>query len=161
MNGALTRRLAAVAGLAIAAASAAWWLGSTRLALENASDPGRSAAAALHAMWLVRALALALLAPRAGALHGWRAGAGEALALVAPCWPVLVLAWSASSAAWPQVVLAEGLLLAGAAVLPLLGQGLQRALPRAELADMAGSTIGAVLAAAVWVAAGLWAPVAP
>jgi hypothetical protein len=161
MNGSLTRRLAALAGLAIAAASAAWWMGSTRLALEKASDPGRSAAAALHAMWLVRALVLALLMPRAGALRGWRAGAGEALSLVAPCWPVLVLAWSASTAAWPQVVLAESLLLAGAALLPLVGQGLQRALPRAELADMASSAVGTVMAAAIWVAAGLWAPVAP
>jgi hypothetical protein len=161
MNAALTRRLAALAGLAIAAAGAMWWLGSTRLALEKGSDPGRSAAATLHAMWLVRALALALLVPRAGAIRGWRAGAGEALALVAPCWPVLVLAWSGCSAPWLQVVLAECLLLAGAAVLPLVGQGLQRALPRAELADMASTAVGAALAAAVWVAAGLWAPVAP
>jgi hypothetical protein len=157
MSEALARRLAALAGLALATAVGLWWLGSTRLALDDGSDSSRNAVSALHAVWLLRAIVLAMLCMRVGALRGWRAGAQEALVLIAPAWPVVVLAWAASAAPWTQVALAECLLLTSALALPLIGQGLRRALPRADVAEMAGTLVGTALAASVWLTRGLWA----
>ncbi len=150
MNPALARRLDAIGGLALAAAAALWWLGSTRLALDAGSDAGHRAADVLVALWLVRGMALALLSLRAGVLRGWRAGAAQALGLIAPSWPLVVLAWSASTAAVTQVALAEGLLLVAGAALPLLGQGLRRLLRWADLAEVAATMLGVGLAAALW-----------
>jgi hypothetical protein len=157
MSTATDRRLAAGAGLALAAAVALWWLGSTRLALDHGADASRSAADALQALWLARALLLATLGLRAGALQGWRGGSGAALALTAPAWPVVVLAWSASSASPAQAALAEAVLLAGSLALPLAGRGLQRLLPRAGFASVLATALGAALAAAVWLGRSLWA----
>ena len=97
MNQALPSRMATMTGLALAAAVALWWLGSSRLALDHGSDPSRSAADALHALLLVRAIVLAMLSLRESTARGWRAGAAAALTLIAPSWPVVVLAWSAST----------------------------------------------------------------
>lgn len=157
MNDVLARRVSALSGIAIAAALALWWLGSSRLALDDGADASRPAADALHALWLVRAMALALLGLRVGALGGWRAGAAAGLVLVAPAWPVLVLAWSASAAPLAQVVLAELLLLAACGVLPLLGLGLHRLLRQASLAEATATLAGVALAAALWFTRGLWA----
>lgn len=157
LNATASRRLATATGLALAAALALWWLGSTRLALDGGSDPGRSSIDALQAAWLVRAMALALLALRVGVWYGWRPGAAAALALIAPAWPIVLLAWSAT--AWPlvPVVLAECVLLAAGCALAWLGLGLRRALQRIELADLAATALGAALAAAVWFTRALWA----
>jgi hypothetical protein len=156
LNDTASRRLATATGLALAAAVALWWLGSTRLALDGGSDPGRSSIDALHAAWLVRAMALALLTPRVGVWHGWRPGAAAALALIAPAWPMVVLAWSAT--AWPlaPVVLAESLLLATGFALSLIGLALRRALSRFELADLAAAALGVTLAAAAWFTRAMW-----
>lgn len=151
MNDSPARRLAAMTGLALAAATAAWWLGSTRLALDHGADGGRSGVQALHALLLVRGTALAMLGVRVGAAHGWRAGATAGLTLIATSWPVVALAWSASATSLVHVALAEFLLLAGSAALPLIGSGLRRALRNAELAVVAGTGIGAAAAASVWV----------
>lgn len=161
MNGGRGGRLSALTGIAIAAALALWWLGSSRLALDDGAAASRPAADALHALWLVRAMALALLGLRVGALGGWRAGVVAGLALVAPAWPVLVLAWSASSVPLAQVVRAEWLLLAACGALPLLGLGLRRLLRQAPLAEAAATLAGCALVAALWSTRGLWAlPVA-
>lgn len=152
----LDRRLAAVSGLAISAAVALWWLGSTRLALDNGSDASRPASHALLALWCVRGMALAVLSVRVAALRGWGPGAAAALGLVAPSWPLVVLAWSASTATLVQVVLAEALLLAAGLTLPLIGQGLRRTLRRADLAEATGTAVGSALAATVWLTRGLW-----
>ncbi|MDO9074392.1 MAG: hypothetical protein Q7U73_14115 [Rubrivivax sp.] len=156
MTDPLSRRLAALSGLALTAAVALWWLGSTRLALDDGSDASRPAADTLITLWLVRGMALALLAVRAGALRGWRAGAVAALGLIAPCWPLVVLAWSASAAPLAQVALAEAMLLAAGVALPLLGGGLRRALRRVELAEILGTAVGAALAATLWFTRSLW-----
>ena len=77
----------AIAGVVVAGAVAAWWLGSSRLALDHGTDAGRSADLALSALWLVRGIAVAVIGIRAGALYGWRpavhAGARADRALVA------------------------------------------------------------------------------
>jgi len=156
MNPALARRPAAIGGLALAAAAALWWMGSSRLALDDGSDASHKAAGALVALWLVRGMALALLSLRAGVLRGWRAGAAQALGLIAPSWPLVVLAWSASTAALTQVALAEGLLLAAAITLPLVGHGLRRLLRPADLAEALATMLGVGLAAALWYLRGPW-----
>ena len=150
MNPLAAHRPAAVGGLLLAAAAALWWLGSTRLALDDGSDAGQRAADTLVALGLARGIALALFGLRAGALRGWRAGAIQALGLIAPSWPLVGLAWSASTAALLQVALVEGLLLFAGAVLPLVGRGLGRLLRRADLADAAATALGVGLAAALW-----------
>jgi hypothetical protein len=156
MNETLVRRFAAISGLALAAAFAVWWLGSVRLAIDRGADAGRSSAEALEAVWLVRALFVPLLAVRVGALRGWGAGAAASLAIVAPSWPVVVMAWSASTAPMAQSALAEGLLLAAAVVLPLVGCGLRRVLPRADLVEPIASWVGVAIAAVVWLAHVRW-----
>jgi len=155
MNEALPlHRQAAMIGLALAAAIALWWLGSSRLALDSGADPGRSAAAALQALLLVRGLALVLLSVRASAMHGWLAGVTAAFALVAPAWPLVALTFSASTVALAQVAGAECLLLAGCLALPLLGWSLRGALRKAELAELMATVAAAMLAASWWFALG-------
>jgi hypothetical protein len=145
-----------MAGLALAAAVAIWWLGGTRLALDHGTDAARTAADALNALWLVRGMALPVLAVRAGTLYGWRRGATAALGLVSPSWPLVALAWSASATATTQVALAELLLLTGGAALPLIGLFMRRLLRRVELAVTVATAVGTALAAAWWVASGSW-----
>lgn len=157
MNAALSRRLAAVTGLALAAAAALWWLGTARLAIDQGSDASRGAADALLALWLVRAIAPAMLSIRVAALGGWQAGAAVALGLIAPAWPVVMLAWSASTAPLMKVALAEFVLLATGLALPLVGCGLRRVLRPAALAEATGTLAGAALAAALWFTRGAWA----
>ena len=113
-------------GLALAAAIAVWWLGSTRLALDHGTDASRSAAEALYALLLARGTSLAVLSVRAGALYGWRRGVTAGLGLILPSWPLVALAWSASTISLMQIALVELLLLAVSAALPLIGLFLRR-----------------------------------
>jgi len=144
-------RLAAVAGLLLAAAVALWWLGSSRIALDRGSDASRHAAHALLTLALARGMVLAVLGLRLGAVFGGRVGSLAGLGLLAPAWPVVVLAWSASTAAM------EAGLLAGAAALALVGAGLRRAL-RPATAELLATALGTLLVAALWFGRGLWAP---
>ncbi|MBL8315044.1 MAG: hypothetical protein JNK55_14960 [Rubrivivax sp.] len=150
-------RLAALSGLLIAACVAIWWLGSTRLALDSAADASRAAAAALQLLWLARALVLVLQGLRIGALHGWRVGGVAALVMVAPAWPVVALAWSASNAAWTRVALGEALLVLAGPALALAGQGLRRLMRRVDLAEALATVLAATLATALWFTRGAWA----
>lgn len=154
MNKAPARRLAAMAGLALAAAVSLWWLAGTRLALDDGADASRNAAEALQAAWLVRGMALVTTCIRVGALRGWRPGTEEALGLIAPSWPLVALAWMASTESWSQVAMAELALLAAGLALPLFGQALRRVLHRVEFADMMAMLLGATLAAALWLSRG-------
>jgi hypothetical protein len=149
-------RVDAMMGLAVAAAIAAWWLGSTRLALDHGSDASRCADDALQALLLVRVMALAMVSVRVGALRGWRPGVTSGLGLIAPSWPVVVLAWSASTRLATHVALAEVLLLTASVVLPLVGRALHRLLQRAEFAVISGTVLGIALAAASWATRSLW-----
>lgn len=152
MSASSARRLAAMSGLAVAAALAVWWLGSTRLAIDRGADAGRTSEDVLQVAWLLRALVVPTLAVRVAALGGWRAGAGTALAMVVPTWPVLALAWAASAAPLWQVAFAEGLLVGAALLLPMVGRGLRRVLPRGETVEPVATAVGIVLAAAAWFA---------
>jgi len=156
----MARRMATINGLAISAVIACWWLGSTRLALEDRSDASRAAADALMLTWLVRGIVLAMLSVRSGALRGWRPGLGEALALISPSWPVVVFACSASTVPWGHAALAELLLFAVGAALALIGHRLGNAMKRSDFADALAMTIGVALAATLWLLRSSWAPAA-
>lgn len=156
MSEAPTHRGAAITGLALAAATAVWWLGSTRLALDHGTDADHNAIAALNALLLVRGTLLAMLCVRLGAVRGWRPGVIAGLGLIAPSWPLVALAWSASTAPLKHLVLAEFLLLAGCAALPLIGLGLCRSLRQAELAVIVGTGAATAFAASMWVTFDSW-----
>ena len=157
MSASPARRVAALSGLAVAAALAVWWLGSTRLAIDRGADAGRASEDVLQVAWLVRALVVPTLAVRVAALAGWRAGAGAALAMVVPAWPVLALAWAASAAPLWQAVLAEGALVGAALVLPMVGPGVRRALSSADAVEPVATAVGLVRAAVAWMAHDRWA----
>ena len=157
MNETLASRFAALSGLMLAAGLATWWLGSARLAIDQGADAARSSADALHAAWLARALLVPLLALRIGALRGWQGGASASLAMIAPSWPVVAMAWSASAVALGQSLLAEAFLLVEALALPLVGQGLRRVVPRSDLVEPIASALGVALTATLWLAHERWA----
>jgi hypothetical protein len=157
VSASLARRLAALSGLALAATVALWWMGSTRLAIDSGQDASRSAADALQAVWLARGLALAVPSARSAALRGWHTGVAVAVGLIAPSWPLVVLAWCASAVSLEQVLLAELLLIAAGVALPLIGDGVRRVLPHEEFAELTATGVGTVLAAAIWFARGGWA----
>ena len=156
MNEAPAYRLDAMTGLALAAAIAVWWLGSTRLALDHGSDPSRCADEALQALLLVRVTALAIVSVRVGALRGWRPGLAAGMGLIAPSWPVVVLVWSAGTRSATYVALAEILLLAASVALPLVGLAFHRLLQKKDLAVISGTLLGLAFAASAWAARGLW-----
>ena len=156
MSTSLQDRLGVALGLALTAATATWWLGSTRLALVQAHDTTGSAALAVETLWLARAMALPLLALRLGVLRGTRPAAANCTAFVAAPWPLLLLAWSASGLPAGRMVTAEVALVAGSLFLPLIGQGLRGVLRSTPLAATAGTAIGTLLAAGLWLTRALW-----
>jgi hypothetical protein len=150
--------LPALIGVALAAAVALWWLGASRLALARGADTGRIAVDALNALLLTRAVALALCIGHGGGSTGsWAGGRGDALVLLAPAWPVAVLAWSASRVSAAQLLAAEAALLLAALVLPGLAGALRRAWPRDDQARLAGTTLGVALALGCWLSYRHWA----
>jgi hypothetical protein len=148
--------MAVMIGVALAMVAAVWWLSSTRLALDRGADAARSAADVLQALWLVRGMALAVSSLRMGALHGWRTAVAANVCLIAASWPVVLLAWAASTAPFSTVLLGESLLLAATLALPLIGVGLRRWLHDGERAAIVGTAFGVALAAAVWLKHSSW-----
>jgi hypothetical protein len=151
-------RFAALTGLAVAATAAAWWLGSTRLAIDAGADAARNAADTLQALLLVRGMAVALVAVRVGARGDLRPGMVAAIAVIAPAWPLVLLAWSASSVGLVRVVLSELVLIVASLGLPLIGLSLRHWLRQAQLAAVAATGIGVALAASIWFTRGLCWP---
>lgn len=156
MSTSLQDRLGVALGLALTATTATWWLGSTRLALAQGQDTTGAAALAIEALWLARAMALPLLALRLGVLRGSRPAAANCVAFVAAPWPLLLLAWSASGLPAGRMATTEVALLAGSLFLPLMGRGLRGVLRSPQLATLAGTTIGTLLAAVLWLTRALW-----
>lgn len=149
--------LEAILGVVIAATVALWWLGSSRLALNAGADAGRIAVDTLNVLLLARGIALSVTALHgARPVAGWRSRAAP-LGLIAPAWPVAVLAWSACSVRASHLLAAEATLLLAAWLLPGVAQRLRRAWPRGEAAALAGTTIGLGLAAGLWWSRPLWA----
>jgi hypothetical protein len=159
MKAAPSGRLAAWSGLALTLVLAVWWLGATRRALDDGSDTARIGAAALQTLWLVRAVLLILGAVVAGALQGWRAGAIQGLMVLAPAWPLVALAGSASDTPWAWLLAAEALLLGLALALPGAGRLLRNMLRQPETAETVSVALGVALVLGLWWAhAGHWLP---
>ena len=161
MNESLFDRCSIILGLALTVVMAVWWLASTRLALEQGMDPAGPAGLALLALLSTRAMALAVLGLRVGALRGWRHGAVTSLALIAAPWPLVLVAWSASSVPLARLAWSEAALIAGCVALPAAGYALRRLFTRTESAVVTNTTLGVAIAAAVWASRVLWTMPAP
>lgn len=143
-------RASALAGWALAAAVALWWLAGSALALDRGADAGRFAGQAAAASLLVRTLALLLLGLRVGAVHGGRAGSMAMLLLTAPSWPVSLLTWLAGTAPPLPALMGELGLVGAALLLPRAGAWIGRVRPLGDHAEAAATCAGAALAAACW-----------
>lgn len=157
MNVEVNSRIAALTGLTLAGCAAAWWLGGSRLAIDRGGNPARVAAEALHLLLVLRAAVTCVLGMRVGALAGWRTGTGVGLCLIAPSWPIVLLAASASTAPLSRVLLGEVSLLIASVLAPLLGAGLRHALGRAEPALVAATAAG-IASAGACIALGVRGP---
>lgn len=150
------RRLGMLLGLTIAAATAAWWLAATHLALRQSMSTAGLAAALLAGLWLARAMLLAPFALRAGAVGGWRHGTSATLAIVVAGWPVVLAAASAATRPVTGIVLGEVALLVAGVTLPAVGHGLRALLRSPANAVLAGTVLGGALAAALWMWGTAW-----
>lgn len=149
-------RLGAMIGLVVTGSFATWWLGNSMLALEQGLDTTAAAAAALQGLLVARAMVLSPFALRLGASRGWRRATAHTAALVAAPWPLLLLAWSASSVPARDAMMAEIVLLACGGALAVAGSGLRRLLRSLDAAAMLGTTLGAALGAGLWYTRSQW-----
>ena len=157
----MSTRLGVALGLGAAPAVAAWWLGASRVAIAGGTDAAGFAGDALFALVLVRALLIAVLAPRAAALGGYVAGLRLCLPVVCVAWPVVVLAWAASNEGVVRVLAAELGLLVGAALAPLVGRVLARTIKQGPVMEAMAAGAGVLIACGLWLALanlsrGLW-----
>jgi len=148
----MSTRLGVALGLAAATAVAAWWLGASRIAIVGGTDAARFAGDALFALVLVRGLLIAVLAPRAAAVGGYVAGLRLCLPVVSVGWPVAVLAWAASNEGIVRSLAAELGLLAGAALAPLAGRALARAMRQGPAMEAMATAAGVLIAFGFWLA---------
>ena len=148
----MSTRLGLALGLGAATAVAVWWLGATRVAIAGGTDAARFAGDALFALVLVRALLIAVLAPRAAAVGGYVAGLRLCLPVVCVAWPVAVLAWAASNEEVVRTVSAEIGLLAGAALAPLVGRALARTMKQGPAMEAMATGAGVLIACGLWLA---------
>jgi hypothetical protein len=157
MNDRLHARLGLLLGLIVAATAAVWWLGATRLAIEQSSSGAAAVAgSALAGLWLARAVILAPFALRAGALRGWWQGVAGSLAVVVAAWPVVLAATHAARAPVTAVLLGESALLLACGLLAAAGAALRVLLRPAGNALLVGTTLGGAIAAAAWIWGGAW-----
>jgi hypothetical protein len=146
----MSTRLGVALGLGAATAVAAWWLGASRVAIAGGADAATLAFGALFALLLVRALLIAVLAPRAAAVGGYVAGLRLCLPVVSVAWPVAALAWAASNVGVAHALAAEAGLLAGAALAPLVGRALARSMKQGPTMEAIATAAGVLIALALW-----------
>ena len=146
----MSTRLGVALGLGAAAAVAAWWLGASRVAIAGGTDAAKFAGDALFALLLVRALLIAVLAPRAAAVGGYVAGLRLCLPVVSVGWPVAALAWAASNVGVAQALAAEVGLLAGAVLAPLVGRALARGMKQGPTMEAIATAAGVLIALGLW-----------
>jgi hypothetical protein len=146
----MSTRLGVALGLGVATAVAAWWLGASRIAIVGGTDAARFAGDALFALVLMRALLIAVIAPRAAAVGGYVAGLRLCLPVVSVGWPVAVLAWAASNEGIVRSIAAELGLLAGAALAPLVGRALARTMRQGPAMEAMATAAGVLIACGLW-----------
>lgn len=146
----MSTRLGLALGIALATVIAAWWLGASRVAIESGRDAAPLAAQALFVLALLRGMLLAVSAPRVAVRDGYAAGVRSALPVVTAAWPVVALAWAASTDGVARTLAVEMVLLCFACVAPLPGHLLARWRPgRASNAALA-TLAGVLVACCVW-----------
>ena len=152
----MSTRLGLSLGITLATATAVWWLGASRVAIQSGGDTALLAAQALFVLGVLRAMLIAIAAPRVAAKDGYSAGVRSAIPIVTTAWPVVALAWMAGADSAARTVLVEVALLCGALVAPVAGhvvarwrRGSASAVPLATLA-------GVALACCVWLLSVHW-----
>jgi hypothetical protein len=152
----MSTRLGLALGITLATATAVWWLGASRVAIQSGGDTALLAAQALLVLGVLRAMLIAVSAPRVAARDGYSAGVRSALPIVTTAWPVVALAWAASADSVVRTVLIEVALLGGALAVPVTGhvlarwhRGIASTVPLATL-------VGTVLACCVWLLSFHW-----
>jgi hypothetical protein len=143
-------RLGLALGLALTAATAVWWLGSSRIAIEGGADTSILAGHALFVLLLSRAVLIAVLGPRSAAIGGYAAGVRACVPVVSAAWPVVALAFAAGDQGAVRTLAAEAALLGGALLAPLPGLGLARVMKRGPMLETLATMAGVVLASGVW-----------
>jgi hypothetical protein len=124
----MSSRLGLALGLGVTVAVGTWWLGATRIAIEQTADAAAISEQALFVLAVVRAAVIVLLGTRTGAAAGFNAGVRTSLPVVAAAWPLVTLAWAASRADTMQVLFVEAVLVLIAVVVPALGHASGRLL---------------------------------
>lgn len=150
MNEQLQTRVGLLIGLLIAATVGAWWLGATRILLDQAGTTTGIAAGALIGLWLARATVLSPFVLRAGAAQGARPALAASVALVLAAWPVVLAAWHASTVSASRLLLGELLLLGGGALLSFVGAALRTLFRSTRNALTIATMLGVACALATW-----------
>ena len=154
----MTARLGMVLGLLLAFPVGAWWLFATRVALGTGGATAPLAAQALFVLGAARPMLVSVVGLRMAALGGFGDGSRTALPVVVAAWPLVALAWLASTASLGDALTVEAVLLAHAMFVALLGHGLGRALRRGRWTVPLATILGIALAGGAWLLAGLWRP---
>jgi len=154
----MTARLGMVLGLLLALPVGAWWLFATRVALGSGGTTAMLATQALFVLSAARPMLVSVVGLRMAALGGFGAGARTALPVVVAAWPLVALAWLASTASLGDALTVEAVLLVHAMFVALLGHGLGRALRRGCWTVPLATILGIALAGGAWLLAGLWRP---
>ncbi len=152
----MSTRLGLALGITLATATAVWWLGASRVAIQSGGDTALLAAQALLVLGVLRAMLIAVSAPRVAARDGYSAGVRSALPIVTTAWPVVALAWTASADSVVRTVLLEIALICGALAAPVTGHVLAR-WRRGSAATVPLATLaGIALACCVWLLSLHW-----
>ena len=154
----MSTRLGMLLGLLLALPVGAWWLVATRVALGGGGATAPLAAQALFVLSAARPMLVSMVGLRTAALGGFQDGARTALPMVLAAWPLLALAWLASTASLSRVLAVEAALLLHALLVALLGHGLRHALRDLRWTVPLATILGIALAAGAWLLAGLWRP---
>jgi hypothetical protein len=154
----MTARLGMVLGLLLNFAVGAWWLFATRVALGSGGATAPLAAQALFVLGAARPMLVGIVGLRMAALGGFGDGARTALPVVVAAWPLVALAWLASTASLGYALTVEAVLLAYAMFVALLGHGLGRITRRGRWTMPLATILGIALASGAWLLSGLWRP---
>jgi hypothetical protein len=156
----MSTRLGLALGITLATATAAWWLGASRVAIQGGGDTALLAAQVLFVLGMLRAMLIAVSAPRVAARDGYAAGVRSAIPIVTTAWPVVALAWAASADSVARTLLVEGALLCGALAAPVAGHVLARWRQDSASAVPLATLAGVALASCVWWLSVNWRPLA-
>lgn len=156
----MSTRLGLALGITLATAAAVWWLGASRVAIQSDGDTALLAAQALLVLGVLRAMLIAVSAPRVAARDGYSAGVRSAIPIVTTAWPVVALAWMASADSVARTMMVEGALLCGALAAPVAGHVLARWRRDCATAVPLATLAGVALACCVWLLSVHWRPLA-